>query len=107
MEVAPPRRYQRQRNVSADIPADAKYVGRPTKWGNPYKIGEPYPDGDPVELQHPATRQDVVDLFEGYMAGLHIAKPPNASELRGKDLVCWCPLDQPCHADVLLEIAND
>ena len=27
-------------------------------------------------------------------------------ELRGKDLMCWCPLDQPCHADVLLELAN-
>lgn len=27
--------------------------------------------------------------------------------LRGKDLACWCPLDQPCHADVLLEIANE
>lgn len=27
-------------------------------------------------------------------------------ELRGKDLACWCPLDQPCHADVLLELAN-
>ncbi|MGC7247308.1 DUF4326 domain-containing protein, partial [Mycobacteroides abscessus] len=27
-------------------------------------------------------------------------------ELRGHDLACWCPLDQPCHADVLLEIAN-
>jgi hypothetical protein len=27
-------------------------------------------------------------------------------ELRGKDLACWCALDQPCHADVLLEIAN-
>ena len=26
--------------------------------------------------------------------------------VRGKDLVCWCPLDQPCHADVLLEVAN-
>lgn len=28
------------------------------------------------------------------------------AELRGKNLACWCPLDQPCHADVLLEIAN-
>lgn len=27
-------------------------------------------------------------------------------ELRGKNLACWCPLDQPCHADVLLELAN-
>ena len=26
--------------------------------------------------------------------------------LRGRDLVCWCPLDKPCHADVLLELAN-
>lgn len=27
-------------------------------------------------------------------------------DLRGKDLACWCPLDAPCHADVLLELAN-
>lgn len=27
-------------------------------------------------------------------------------ELRGRNLVCWCPLDQPCHGDVLLEVAN-
>ena len=27
-------------------------------------------------------------------------------QLRGRDLACWCPLDQPCHADVLLQIAN-
>jgi uncharacterized protein DUF4326 len=26
--------------------------------------------------------------------------------LRGRDLACWCPLDVPCHADVLLEVAN-
>ena len=29
------------------------------------------------------------------------------AELRGRDLACWCPLTGPCHADVLLEIAND
>ena len=27
-------------------------------------------------------------------------------ELSGRDLACWCPVDQPCHADVLLELAN-
>jgi len=35
--------------------------------------------------------------------------PPNeniVAILRGKNLACYCPLDQPCHADVLLEIAN-
>lgn len=30
----------------------------------------------------------------------------NAPFLRGKNLACWCALDQPCHADVLLEVAN-
>ena len=33
-------------------------------------------------------------------------KGDDLRELRGKDLACWCPLDKPCHADVLLEIAN-
>lgn len=28
------------------------------------------------------------------------------AELAGRNLACWCPLDQPCHADVLLELAN-
>jgi len=27
-------------------------------------------------------------------------------ELRGKNLACYCALDQSCHADVLLEFAN-
>ncbi|MGE2733815.1 DUF4326 domain-containing protein [Mycolicibacterium vaccae] len=27
-------------------------------------------------------------------------------ELAGRDLACWCPLDDPCHADVLLDLAN-
>lgn len=40
-----------------------------------------------------------------------IAPPPPSiatvqAELRGKNLACWCALDAPCHADVLLELAN-
>ena len=27
--------------------------------------------------------------------------------LKGKNLACWCPLDQLCHADLLLKIANE
>lgn len=41
---------------------------------------------------------------------LTATKPPTIAriqaELRGKNLACWCSLDQPCHADVLLKIAN-
>ncbi|MGH6882856.1 MAG: DUF4326 domain-containing protein [Hypericibacter sp.] len=33
-------------------------------------------------------------------------KPGPIWLLRGHDLCCYCPLDQPCHADVLLELAN-
>ena len=27
-------------------------------------------------------------------------------DMAGRDLACWCPLDQPCHADMLLEVAT-
>lgn len=36
-----------------------------------------------------------------------IIKAPDLPELSGRDLACWCPLGQPCHADVLIEAAND
>lgn len=42
-------------------------------------------------------------LYEGPTC---IPEPPALDDLRGHDLACWCPLDQPCHADVLLEAAN-
>ena len=74
------------------IPEDAVYVGRPSKWGNPFSIGK---DG---------TRDQVITAYIAWFAlnkKLHL----DLSELNGKDLVCWCaPL--PCHADVLLELAN-
>lgn len=76
------------------IPPDAVYVGRPSKWGNPYSIGK---DGN---------REDVIAKYKKWlMAQDQLPLLFCLSELRGKDLVCWCaPL--PCHADVLLELAN-
>ena len=74
-----------------DVPSDAVYVGRPSKWGNPYAISGSW------------TRTDVIRMFEGYAAMQYTLE--DLDELRGKDLVCWCaPL--PCHADVLLRLAN-
>lgn len=43
------------------------------------------------------------DLLAGH---LEVTVDDAKRELRGKDLACWCPLDHPCHADVLLEVAN-
>lgn len=73
--------------------ATAVYVGRPSKWGNPFLIGR---DGD---------RAEVIQSFRAYIDNRPDLVQAAQRELRGKDLVCWCsPL--PCHADVLLEIAN-
>ena len=92
-----PKRIQRKRTKGWRMPENAVYVGRPTKWGNPYLISDGH------------TRQEAVDLYRGYWQSELALCSDNYADLeflRGKDLACWCPLDQPCHADVLLELAN-
>jgi hypothetical protein len=74
----------------------AIYVGRPTRWGNPFKIDENYGH----------TREHVLELYKNWLYNQVSMEPHFLDELRGKDLVCWCPLDVPCHADILLEWAN-
>ena len=74
------------------IPKGAVYVGRPSKWGNPFVIGQ---DGDRIEVIEKYVQY--VQSNPELMKSLH--------ELRGKSLVCWCaPL--PCHAHVLMDLAN-
>lgn len=92
-----PQRIQRRRTKGWRMPERAVYVGRPTKWGNPY----------PADL-FGGSREKVVSQFWKYLHHENGAELMNAirAELRGKDLACWCPLDRPCHADVLLELAN-
>jgi hypothetical protein len=81
------------------MPPDTIYVGRPTVWGNPYVVGshllsgEMLTAGKAVELY----RQHVQEVFDPMTI---------RTRLGGKNLACWCPLDRPCHADVLLELAN-
>jgi hypothetical protein len=76
-----------------EIPDGAVYVGRPSKWGNPYAIGRQ------------GNRQEVIFKYREWIQTMVSLGKRDLSELRGKDLVCWCkPL--PCHADVLLELAN-
>src|ERR1700722_14127451 len=48
-----------------------------------------------------ATLNVILDAGAGYPRRTKlIARLP---ELRGKNVACWCALDRPCHADVLLE----
>ena len=114
-----PKRIQRKRTKGWRMPEGAVYVGRPTLWGNPFKVGIRVPvDTLNGEKFWDASAADVAAMFRGWLANPAIY--PGAvgarrdrlraaldrGDLRGKDLACWCPLDQPCHADVLLEIAN-
>lgn len=85
-------------------PPGVVYVGRPTQWGNPFRVG-----GRAHGALDPATA--VARFRDALLKGELRARDGGAlldqlPELRGRDLGCWCDLDKPCHADVLLELAN-
>jgi hypothetical protein len=92
-----PIRVQLSRRRGWRKPPNCIVVARPTRWGNPYKIGDEIPGLKGTKMD----REDAVHWF----AILHAPTLP-VEALRGKNLACWCPLDQPCHADVLLRLAN-
>jgi hypothetical protein len=93
-----PKRIQRKRTKGWRMPEGAVYVGRPTQWGNPFTLGPKC---------GAKCRAGAVRDFRQYVLGrLESGVGYPLAALRGKDLACWCPLDQPCHADVLLELAN-
>lgn len=96
-----PRRIQRRRTKGWRMPEGAVYVGRPTRWGNPIRVG--FHSGPPI---HHITRRQAVEMYRAWLDNSIMPKQQVADELRGRDLVCWCPLHEPCHADVLLEVAN-
>jgi hypothetical protein len=109
-----PHRVQLSRRKGWRMPPDTVKVSRPTKWGNPFTVSQKMNPGSKVggAMGYYAvpTVEDAVECYRLMLA----AEGPRASalredlhELRGKNLACWCPLDQPCHADMLLEIANE
>ena len=82
-------------------------VSRPGRWGNPFVVGGRYQfhSGDVV-----MSRELAVEMFEFILGKIDRAYPSNnqiREELRNRNLACWCRSDQRCHADVLLEIANE
>ncbi len=107
-----PVRVQRKRAKGWRMPENTVSVCRPGRWGNPFPIGStawiPVDDsGHWTKKPHePLTRQQTVDCFRFSTEFAIKAYPGYLDELRGKNLACFCPLDQPCHADVLLELAN-
>jgi hypothetical protein len=110
-----PIRVQRQRVKGWKMPPDTVSVTRPGRWGNRFKVGEVvqrFSKEKICETFTIKTNAQAVAFYREYLEG-HLANPPAAKivragleELRGKNLACFCALDQPCHADVLLELAN-
>lgn len=121
-------RIQRSRTRGWRMPPNAVYVGRPTIWGNPWRVvpvrDDWFPWGDAADVVHEKTgasigrftrtsRTRFKDTGAPYWA-CHAYRRDLTDELiaaarrelAGHDLACWCRLDQPCHADVLLKLAN-
>lgn len=102
-----PRRIQRSRAKGWQMPAGAIYVGRPSRWGNPWRIEKAR------EAGYQGTDAEIAGMCVAMFRNALLASlpavgdmPARLHELRGRPLACWCRLDQPCHADVLLELAN-
>lgn len=112
-----PKRIQRRNTKGWRKPEGAVYVGRGSKWSNPYKPGNTYtivtgPYTQTrlmtvrVESMEDAARLYRVVIKRGWSPSVAPSDEVIRRELAGHDLMCWCPLDAPCHADVLLDIAN-
>lgn len=81
-------------------PEGVIYVGRPTKYGNPWKVKD-HGLAEALRLYRNMLDDKNQRKVIGYPSDDVIRR-----ELRGRDLQCWCDLDKPCHADILMEIAN-
>lgn len=112
-----PHRVQLCRKKGWRMPENTVKVDRTTRYGNPFipsECADAGYRGTPVQL---ASR--CVEAFRVWLGPMwrnnwdgdeseasRIKLITSLSALRGKNLACWCKLDAPCHADVLLELAN-
>lgn len=110
-----PIRIQLSRDRGWKMPPNTVKVDRTSKvYGNDFRIGHPVPKvflhmdfdhADTFRYMNEAVVPDAAEAVRLYWRyGLPNAK--DIAALRGKSLACWCKPGDPCHADVLLELAN-
>lgn len=116
-----PIRIQRKRTKGFKLPKNTVYVGSPSEFGNPFIVGEEMP----LDILH-ELGYEVEGILEDKEAGGILCNSVKealkyyekwlnhntylfykAKELRGKNLACWCKIGEPCHADILLKLANE
>jgi len=126
-----PQRVQLRRTKGWRLPANTVVVARPSIYGNPFRVvKEPTKPTTWTVHYVPNPRIDIgaggwvdefdtkaeaiacaVESYRGWATDgrnhyLRVQYFIDEHKLRSKNLACWCPLDQPCHADVILELAN-
>lgn len=108
-----PQRIQLKRTRGWHMPPNTRSVARPSKYGNPVRII--YDNGQWLVVYRgfcrgaylnrtTAARQAVV-VYRSEVLTQELRRRARY-ELRGWNLACHCRLTDPCHADVLLEVAN-
>lgn len=135
MSSIKPIRIQRSRKRGFKMPPNTVYCGRGSRWGNPYKVDDRsvyklenfskrkgvFPIWSFVErCESPeAAKKRCLELFSehilpykhngGDMQDFLVSQAileDIQSEIGGKNLACWCKLEEPCHVDIYLELAN-
>lgn len=124
----PPHRVQLSRKKGWRLPPNTVVVSRPSKWGNPYRLDDNHHSWSLLPWLSRERAQALVDYYrlaatgwltvpytrvprpdvgpQAFTFGAHLVAEAAPHALKGKNLACWCALDMPCHADVLLELAN-
>ena len=119
--TAVPVRLQRRRTKGFHLESPnglpVVYVGRPTIWGNPFKVGSKSPYGTVI-----ADNRHAASIYAGFAPQNDKLIVEAQKLLKGKNLACFCklcdlhkvgkpmntqcPYCEPCHADVVLKLAN-
>ncbi len=99
-----PIRVQLSRKKGWRMPANTVKVCRPGKWGNPWRVGDWSATLGRVLDQAGAVERFTAEHEQGGCRAW--LNPQAVKELKGKNLACWCKLTDPCHADVLIRLAN-
>lgn len=104
--MSKPQRIQLKRHTGWKMPENTVSVARPSRWGTPFRVGHVYTTWRDKEYKV-LDQRHAVELFKE-----HLDRKPNLvtdirDELKGLNLACWCKPGTPCHADLLLRLANE
>lgn len=80
----------KRKNSLSPLPKGSKLVARPSRWGNPFNLIRYSPEKS-------------LSLYRIWLNQKIRENPDFLKPLEGKNLACYCDLDKPCHADILIE----